>query len=155
MKTGDALLAALLTLGGHESGHEVEADRQNVPMGWDNGLYFARTDDPGKLARIGGAGFRAGDGMTNALAGTRYERPARVVNALNKIGYAAFPESLQGGEGDAAMINRTKGNNAGQAALTVSALADLYKAYRPDQRWDLNYWQGEEGTPGLQFTYRW
>jgi len=149
----ETLLALGIVFGGHEMGHELEADRQNVPMSFDNKMIAnIDTRDPKKLSRIVNAGFEGQDIITGALRGTQYSKPTSLASAINKIGYALVPDSIQGGTGDVRMIEKTKGKTARKAAqvsLFLSALSDMDRVRNPERNWDLGYWQSGQGTPGL------
>jgi hypothetical protein len=146
-------------LGVHELGHLIEADYSGVPVEWSGGKLVAYTDDREKLARLAGAGLV----FQNLLGGmgsflpveSGLARSIRVASALNRLGYVAFPESILGDGGDVNTMDDTKrGGDFLKGALAISALADLYKAFKPDDRWDINFWQSPTGTPGLEFVYR-
>ncbi len=145
----DILLAAGLMMGGHEIGHDLEADRQDVPMTWNNEMRWnADTTDPEKLARIAGAGFEGQEVISGVMSGTDMEKPVRVLSALNKLGYALIPGGIQGGTGDVKMIEQNMGKTARQVAqgsLMASAISDFLR--KPGSNYGLKYGQSGKGTP--------
>jgi len=153
----EILLAASLVMGGHEMGHELEADRQDVPMTWDNKMRWnVDTTDPKKLARIAGAGFEGQDILSGAVMGTKLEKPIRTVSALNKLGYALIPSGIRkGGTGDVRMIEQNMGKKArkvAQGSLVASAISDFLR--KPGSNCGLNYGQSNRGTPMLMLQGR-
>ncbi len=145
----EILLAAGLTFGGHEMGHELEADRQNVPMSFGSDMVWtADTQDPEKLARIAGAGFEGQEILSGAVMGTKMEKPIRTLSVLNKLGYAFLPGGIGGGTGDVKMIEQSKGKTArkvAQGSLVASAISDLLR--KPGSNYGLKYGQSSKGTP--------
>ena len=144
----ETLLALGLVMGGHEMGHNIEADRQNVPF--KSGVVWkALTEDKKKLARIANAGFEGQDIVTGALGGTKLERPARLISGLNKIGYALKPGSFTGGTGDVKMIEQNRGKKARQALqgmLLISGMSDIFNTKK-----SFGIGQSSKGTPMLTF----
>ena len=146
----ETLLALGLVFGGHEMGHGLEADRQNVPF--ESGLLWqASTSDKKKLARIASAGLESQDIVSGSLSGTGLERSVRLASALNKFGYAVKPGSMQSnGLGDVAMIEQNMGKEArkmAQGALVASAISDFLR--KPGGNIGLEYGQSRKGTPML------
>ncbi len=145
----ETLLAFGLMLGGHEMGHGLEADRQNVPF--KSGLvWHAGTNDKKKLARIANAGLEGQGILSRALLGTKIEKSVRVASALNNLGYALIPGSVTGGVGDVRMIEQTKGKKArqfAQGALVASAISDIVR--ESNSNIGLGYGQSTSGTPML------
>lgn len=149
----------LLMFGVHELGHVLEAGNSGTPIRWADGKLLAYTNDQEKLSRIAGAGL-----IYQNLLGGPYSflpvesglaRSIRVASALNRLGYIAFPKSLLGDAGDVdSLEKRGRGGDILKGSLVISALVDLYKAYKPDDSWDINFWQSSSGVPGLEFVYR-
>jgi hypothetical protein len=153
------VLGLFLMLGVHELGHMIEADYSRVQLDWRGGVLIAHTENREKLARLAGAGLVFQNflgGMDSFLpVESGLARSVRVASALNRLGYVAFPESLLKDGGDVKTLDNTgRGGDFLKGALVISALADLYKALNPDDRWDLNFWQSSKGTPGLLFVFR-
>ena len=137
-------------------GHGFEADKQNVPMSWDNKMrWTAHTRDPKKLSRIANAGFEGQEIISGAVSGTKMEKNVRLVSALNKLGYALLPGGIQGGTGDVKMIEQNTGKKArqvAQAALTASAISDFYQALaKKKTNHRFSYGQSRNGTPMLMY----
>ena len=116
---------------------------------------------PRKQALIAGAGFRGQQTTARLLEGNKLQRKYLVVSALNKIGYASFPHSLQlgvsdTGGGDVATFLNTRAEIPAQVALLLSGACDLWKAYSGHgaSNWSLEFWQAENGAPGLIFTVK-
>jgi hypothetical protein len=159
----DLLLSFLLMFVGHELGHDLEASAQRVPIKWGlqstGVVWTARTSCPDKASRIAGSGFRAQDTVARLASGSRLEKSLRLVSAANKAAYLLVPSSIHRPSptahaiGDLRALQQYK-PGPGQYFLAASALADLYKAYRPDPAWDLGFWQADDGTPGLALNMR-
>lgn len=163
-----SLVAAwLLMMGAHEGSHQMEADKQGVPMTWDkDGVWTAHTRDRDRLANVSGAGIRGQQSMVESLPQGDLKDNVTLMSALNKIMYAVKPTgfNLMAGEdsdpkkepgGDTAMLNRLKPQNIMQPALIASGLADLYKSQHPDTKWSLDFGQSQRGTPTLMYRRQW
>lgn len=153
------VVGLFLMLGVHELGHMIEADYSGVRLDWSGGVLIAHTNDNEKMSRLAGAGLVFQNflgGMDSFLpVESGLARSIRIASALNRLGYVAFPQSLLGDGGDVKTLDDTgRGGDFLRGALVISALADFYKAYNPDDRWDLNFWQSSKGAPGLLFVYR-
>lgn len=155
------LFAYALVFAGHEIGHEVEAGRQNVPLSWHTektGLTWTTANaTEEKLAMIGGAGFRAQDTVAKYAAGYGIEKEIRLASAFSKISYLLAPQSIHKYEddvvaGDLAQIEQVTPN--ARYFVLASGLADIYKAYRPNDNWNINYYQFVGGGSGLVFTMK-
>ncbi len=133
----EILLALALTGGGHEMGHQVEADKLNQPMDWQetNWTTPASGED---LARISGAGFEMQDTLNQATGSSVMGK----INALHKLSYAALDR------GDLSSIEKSKGKTArkvAQGSLVASAISDLLR--KPGSNYGLKYGQSSKGTP--------
>jgi len=150
----DIALALLLTFGGHEMGHQLEADRLNVPMSFDNKMIaIAHTQNPDELSRIANAGIEGQEIISGAVSDTKREKSVRFFSALNKFGYAFIPGGIQGGKGDIRLLEQSKGKKAryvAQGALIISATSDFLIAFdKIDGAMGLIYGQSKHGTPML------
>lgn len=107
---------------------------------------------------IAGAGFRGQQFGEGLIASQGLRRRYLAVSALHKIGYAIFPGSLQPGvgTGDTATFRDVDAQSVAQVALLASGMSDLWRAYRGGPSdWRLDFWQNQNGTPGLVFTSKW
>lgn len=111
---------------------------------------------PRKQTLIAGAGFRGQQTTAKLLEGSKLQRKYLVISALNKVGYALYPKSLQPGTGlgDVNTFQFTKSKDVAQIALYISGAIDLWKAFKNEglDTWSLDFWQSENGSPGLMFT---
>ena len=156
----DALVEILAALGpalalvgvGHEMGHVNEADRLNTPISFDSKMRWdARAKSKSDLASISNAGLVMQGKVTKATEGSGIDKYAKIVSAINNIGYALKPSGIMGGTGDVKMIEQTKGKKArqtAQAALIASGISDLYQALgKKKSNHSLSYGQSSDGTP--------
>ena len=159
------LLAAGLTLGGHEVNHVLEADRQEVQGSFkkETGAVLPvfmidSSSTPEQRSRIHNAGFEGQEIMTGATSDTGIGKPVRIASALNKLGYALMPGGIQGVSGDVDMLGKSKGKSArkvAQGALTASAISDLLKAFgKTKGDSGLKFGQSSTGTPMLMYGGR-
>ena len=97
-----------------------------------------------------GAGFTGQQDVGKKLEGTNMEVPYNIMQGLYKLGYLAGvkPSAI---EGDPSAMERISGNKYTKPALTLSALANLYKAKNPDSKYSLDFIT-PEGAPGLMAT---
>ena len=133
----EILLALMLTGGGHEMGHQVEADRLNQPMDWQ-GTNWTTPASGEDLARISGAGFEMQDTLNQATGNSLMGN----INALHKISYAIKDR------GDLSSIEKSMGKTARQVAqgsLMASAISDFLR--KPGSNYGLKYGQSDKGTP--------
>jgi hypothetical protein len=150
-----ALLAIPLLYGGHEAGHEIEADRLQVPMHWEDKTWYAGTDDKKKLAKIAGAGFRGQDQINKAFEGTSIAQALRGISAANKIGYIINPDSGTSKTGDLRTLDKALGKNSARLGLAASSIYDLLRASGEDPNYSVDFWQSMDGAPGLSVTIPW
>lgn len=116
---------------------------------------------PRKEAIIAGAGFRGQQVAARLLEGKQLQRKYLVTSAFNKISYAVVPHGMQwfaAGKsgGDVATFERTRAKLPAQIALYISGASDLWKAYNGQGigNWSLDFWQSENGAPGLILTMK-
>lgn len=143
----------------HPQGHNIEAERLGVPLHVDYKNMIEKWEPPKDnrvSSRIHGAGFSAQDLASHILSGTKYEVPLRIANMLYKIGYSPSVKAniSDNQKTDIGNLRETTGNKYVGPIIGATALADLIKAYRPDDKWDVQFIT-PEGAPGLQFNYRW
>jgi hypothetical protein len=140
----ELLLASVLTAGGHEMGHQVEADRLNQPIVW-NGSQWASSANGDNLAKISGAGFRMQDALSRASGNPTQS----AVNALHKVSY------LTRDRGDLATLQKSKGKKAAdmaKGALAVSAISDLLRSFgKVRNNRGFKFGQSDTGTPMLVY----
>ena len=148
----ETLLALSLVFGSHELGHELAADRLNVPLSFNNRmLYTPHTNNPEKLSRIANAGLAGQETLSRVASDTKMGKSIRLVSTLNKLGYALLPNGIQGGKGDLRLLEENRGKKArrvAQSALLASAAAHLLGSDK------LRFSQTSRGTPMLVFSKR-
>ena len=133
----EILLALMLTGGGHEMGHQVEADRLDEALDF-NGTQWTTPANGDNLAKISGAGFA----MQDKIGDARDDKTQNVVNGLHKLSYVLTDR------GDLKSIGKTKGKTAkkvAKVALAVSAIDDIFGDSR------FGFGQSSTGTPMLTF----
>lgn len=169
-----SLLAAYLALsGGHTLGHLSVANDTGAPskINW-NDLTERWNRPESEIARplMGkpfyipgpketqrqGAGFSLQDKLTSTIGTPE----TSMANALYKAMYLTGISNAFGGnpnykDGDIGGIAKNAGIHSDKikAMLGVSALADLVKANRPDDKWNVRF-HATEGNPGLMFDWR-
>jgi hypothetical protein len=163
-----ALVAYWLVFMAHEAGHDLQAHREGVNLSWKWSAKRPGEAIPGPLwwydtdkyrttqrARIMGAGFLAQDTVAKMLPGNSLEKPYRLASAYHKIGSVLLFPGKNNGEyvyGDVRSLEYYTGSKGAEYFLAASACADIYKAFRPEAAWDLEFWQADDGTPGVKFT---
>lgn len=152
---GRLVLAGILTSRSHLWGHVEQANQLGVPIKTTfNSPERWKTDDLKKDLLIHGAGFRAQDKLTRRLQYSDIAKESNFSNAVYKIWYLLDGPQRQGQrtKGDINNMARRGGNKQLiQLSLIASILADLHKADNPDRKWDLGFWQSNNGAPGLLF----
>ena len=153
----EIMMALGLVMGGHEMGHSNEADRLGVPISFDDNIVWkANTTNQKKLSRIANSGFEMQDKLPKATKGSSIDKPAKIISALNKLGYVIKPSGMTSGAvGDVRMIEKHKGKKArkvAQGALTISALDDILTAFgKKKSDKGFKFMQSPDGTPMLGF----
>lgn len=109
-----------------------------------------------KAAYIAGAGFVGQQSCESKLTGSLKGKYLIVSGTFYKLGYAAFPHSLQPGVGlgDVEAFGATGSMDLARVALALSGLSDIYRGmYDPQAQWSIGFYRSTQGQPGLQFTY--
>lgn len=154
------VLSVFLVAGSHEVNHDLMADSLNVDMTFNGEMVWrAETSNPTQDALLANAGFEGQDIIAHATKGTMIQKPVLIVSALNKIGYAIYPDSIKSSiRGDVHLIKLSKGKEAmhvAQSALLLSALSDMLIAYdKIDGNMYLTYGQSSTGTPMIVLNGR-
>ena len=99
-----------------------------------------------------GAGFKKQQEGARQLEGTDLESTYRAVEGLYKLAYLAGLKS-KATRGDVKNLEQISGNKATGGLLALSALADLYKAKKPNRKWDYSF-DVIDGAPGGRLDYR-
>ena len=79
-----------------------------------------------------------------------------LIGSFYKIGYAVFPHSLQPGTklGDVEAFKATGSMDIARIALALSGAADIFRGlYAQKAKWSLDFYQSQQGQPGLQISY--
>jgi hypothetical protein len=162
------LVAYWLVFMAHEAGHDLQAHREGAHLSWSWSANRPGEAIPGPLwrydtdrhrtsqrAMMVGAGFRAQDTLSGLTSGTKWENAVRLASAYQKLGSVLWFPGKNTGEyvyGDVRSLEYYTGSKAAEYFLAASACADIYKAFRPEAAWDLEFWQADDGTPGVKFT---
>jgi hypothetical protein len=162
------LLALVLTTtlgwgmaqGSHTLGHVVMADHYGVQLEVDAARFVEVWDfdatTPDRRDRIHNAGFVNQDRVRRHFVGTPLEQGVRLGDAVFKVlyVYGVHSGSVVPRVGDYRLTERDKGHTYGEEALLLSAALDILKAFKPDARWDMRFWQSSTGAPGLMLSLR-
>lgn len=109
-----------------------------------------------RVAYIAGAGFVGQQTCESRLKGSLKSKYLITGAAFYKLGYAAYPTSLQPGVamGDIEAFKGTGSMDLARIALAISGLSDIYRGvYDPDSRWSIGFYRSLKGQPGLQLAF--
>ncbi len=108
-----------------------------------------------KLAYIAGAGFAGQQDCEHELTGSLKAKYLILSGLFYKLGYAAFPKSLQPGVklGDVEAFRPLGGYDVARVSLALSGLSDVYRGvFDPQSNWSVGFYRSIRGQPGLQFS---
>lgn len=165
MDYAELLKAFLMNQAAHTQGHmsmsyDMGMDPRLTGVNWRQGtesvpdwVISPRTDQQRQAAtQWNGAGFTGQQKLRNQLMGSEIAPEYNIAQGLQKLGYLAGIKP-SGTAGDIENMERISGNKMVTPLLGASALSDLYQAYNPDSRWNLEYIT-PQGAPGLQFNWK-
>ena len=151
----DLIAAYAAAQGAHTGGHFAEANSQGVPISLQGFQEVWNQPDLRKDTDINGAGFQ----MQDLISSGTNNREMSLANALIKGSYlAGIPGMLDKnlkGAGDINNMEMESGNKYTKELIAVSTLADLIKAYSPENKWSVGFSTFGTGQPGLKLNYRW